>query len=110
MAIIVNTQQPQLLLENIKKDINDKKIQTWAYDDEGNFYHIPNQWEYKGWLSPKIEENRLIFGIVGSKSISMSIIAYAVYHARFTEMLLAHFDQQFTDISITSQKTGYDIF
>lgn len=40
MAIIVNTQQPQLLLENIKKDINDKKIQTWAYDDEGDFYHI----------------------------------------------------------------------
>lgn len=32
MAIFVNTTQPRKLLEDIKKEINDKKIDTWLYD------------------------------------------------------------------------------
>lgn len=33
MAIFVNTTQPRKLLEDIKKEINDKKIDTWLYDN-----------------------------------------------------------------------------
>lgn len=31
MAIFVITNQPRKLLEDLKKEINDKKIDTWLY-------------------------------------------------------------------------------
>ena len=64
MAIYVSTCQPRKLLEDIKQAINDKKIVTWGYDNDGDFYHTPEQWNYKAWLSPTISDNSLIFGIV----------------------------------------------
>lgn len=110
MAIFVNTTQPRKLLEDIKKEINDKKIDTWLYDNEGDFYHAPNQWKFKAWLRPTVEANRLVFGIIGQENVNLSIIAYAVYHGRFIEMLLNHFDKQFTEVYASSQKTQYDRF
>lgn len=110
MAIFVITNQPRKLLENLKRKINDKKIDTWLYDNDGDFYHVPNQWKFKAWLSPFVENNRLVFGIIGQKEINLSTLAYAVYHGRFVEMLLNHFDQQFSEVNISSQKTQYDRF
>ena len=49
MAIFVITNQPRKLLEDLKKEINDKKIDTWLYDNDGDFYHVPNQWKFKAW-------------------------------------------------------------
>jgi len=34
--------------------------------------------------------------------------AYAVYHGRFIEMLLAHFDEGFSEAFATAQATGDD--
>lgn len=110
MAIFVNTTQPRKLLEDIKKEINDKKIDTWLYDNDGDFYHVPNQWKFKAWLRPTIEANRLVFGIVGQENVNLSTIAYAVYHGRFIEMLLNHFDNEFNEVYASSQKTIYDRF
>ena len=74
MAIFVSTTQPRKLLEDIKKEINDKKIDTWLYDNDGDFYHAPNQWKFKAWLRPTIETNRLVFGIVGQENVNLSTI------------------------------------
>lgn len=51
-----------------------------------------------------------MFGIVGQENVNLSIIAYAVYHGRFIEMLLNHFDKQFTEVYASAQKTQYDRF
>ena len=110
MAIFVSTTQPRKLLEDIKKEINDKKIDTQLYDNDGDFYHAPNQWKFKAWLRPTIETNRLVFGIVGQENVNLSTIAYAVYHGRFIEMLLNHFDKHFTEVYASAQKTQYDRF
>lgn len=40
----------------------------------------------------------------------MSVETYAVYHGRFSEMLLAHFDDEFSNVYSTAQKTKYDRF
>ena len=48
MAIFIRTKNPKKLLEDLKKEINDKKIDTWQYDDDGDFYHVQNQWKFKG--------------------------------------------------------------
>ena len=110
MAIFVSTTQPRKLLEDIKKEINDKKIDAWLYDNDGDFYHAPNQWKFKAWLRPTIETNRLVFGIVGQENVNLSTIAYAVYHGRFIEMLLNHFDKHFKEVYASAQKTQYDRF
>ena len=101
MAIYVKCQKPKDLLEKIKKTVDNSSIITWKYDDDGDFYHSPEQWVHSGWLRPYIEENGLVFGLLGPEGKNMSTLSYAVYHGRFIEMLLIHFD---SDCSINTSK------
>lgn len=110
MAIYVKCNNPRGLLDGIKKAIDNGNIATWKYDDDGDFYHSPEQWSYSGWLRPHIEEGKLVFGLLGPKGKTMSTLNYAIYHGRFIEMLLNHFDQEFSSAELSSQKTKYDIF
>ena len=41
MAVIVKTGDPAGLLKKIKKAIDDKHIETWSYDSDGDFTHTP---------------------------------------------------------------------
>lgn len=38
----------------------------------------------------------------------MSKLTYGVYHGRFSEMLLTHFDNEITSIQLTSLPDDYD--
>ena len=110
MAVYARTSNPKGLLDKIKDYNKKRKIESWKYDADGDFTHIPEQWENKAWFRPNIESERLVFGLLGNKNIEMSKSLYAIYHGRFIEMLLTHFD---TDISVTwpsSGKTTYDNF
>ena len=104
MAIIVNTPNPAQLLAAIKKAIDDGKVDTWAYDADGDFTHWPEQWRYNAWLRPVIAPGSLIFGLLGKKDTDMTKVVYGVYHGRFIEMLLTHFDDDFSAASATAQK------
>ena len=110
MAVYVKTDKASELLENLKKAIDDDKIKTWKYDDDGDFYHSPEQWQYNGWLRPYTTDNYLVFGILKPKNETMKTVAYAVYHGRFIEMMLSHFDSEFETIFASAQKTKYDIY
>lgn len=111
MAIIVNTPEPTQLLAALKKAIDDKKIETWSYDKDGDFTHTPDQWAYQAWLRPVVAPGSLIFGLLGKKDTQMTKVVYGVYHGRFIEMLLTHFDDQFSAASATAQKDArVDIF
>ena len=89
--------------------IDDGHIATWKYDEDGDFYHSPDQWEHNGWLRPFHTDNYLIFGIITPKNETMSKLTYAVYHGRFVEMLLNHFDRDSDWIYTSTQATKYDI-
>ena len=112
MALIVRTNNPDELLKKIKKEIQSENIDTWLIDEDGDFTHTPEQWNCKAWMhkSHDSEENKLIFGIVGNKYVKMTKSLYAVYHGRFSEMLLSHFDDVIDKIEITAGKTVYDLF
>lgn len=110
MAIYIKTKSPQGLLDKIKDQINKGKIDTWAYDSDGDFTHCVEQWNKHAWFSPKVESERLVFGIIGNKNIPMTKSLYAVYHGRFIEMLLAHFDTDINVVWPSSNKTTYDNF
>lgn len=108
MAIYVRTNNPQSLLKKIRAAIDDERITTWSYDKDGDFTHNVDQWRERAWIGAKIDEERIIFYAICRKDKDMSIIEYAVFHGRFVEMLLSHFDTECQDISVTPLATKYD--
>src|SRR5579864_407216 len=102
MAVRVSTSQPSALLSAIKKAIDEKRVETWAYDSDGDLTHTPIQWYRKAWLRPSIQTGALVLNILNPQGINMSKEVYGVYHGRFIEMLLAHFDQNFTTADATA--------
>jgi hypothetical protein len=109
MAITVSTSQPSALLNNIKKQIEEKKIRTWAFDKDGDFTHTPEQWANKAWLRPKILNGKLLLTIIPPQNTKLSSEVYAVYHGRFIEMLLEHVDQHFQSASASAMPEQGDI-
>lgn len=104
MAIVIKTSNPAGLLAAIRKGIDDESIVTWSYDADGDFTHTPDQWKNKAWLRPTVSTahpDELRFKILKQKGINMSSVIYAVYHGRFIEMLLGHFDKMFLNASAT---------
>ena len=108
MAIFVKTTNPQELVNNIKKQIEDGKIDTWLCDKEGDFTHNTEQWRYHAWLRPVVESDRVVFGILGRKVKNVSVLDYAIFHGRFVEMLLNHFDKDCDDILVSPLATKFD--
>jgi hypothetical protein len=108
MALIIKTGDPDGLLAAIKKAIDDDNIVTWSYGYARDFTHTPDQWKNKAWLVPKISIGELRFGILKSNSEPISTETYAIYHGRFIEMLLAHFDSKFSDTCATAYPTTLD--
>lgn len=110
MAIIVKTSNPSSLLQAIYKAIDNKKVETWLYDQEKDFTHEPSQWKNQAWLRPKIYPGELRLGLLGKEGVVMKKLLYGVYHGRFIEMLLTHFDDQFSTVTATAHKTTPDNF
>jgi hypothetical protein len=108
MAVIVKTENPRSLLSAIKKAIDDNAIETWSYDADGDFTHTADQWERRAWLRPSVREDRLVFNIIPPRTRSISRAVYGIYHGRFIEMLLNHFDNRFTDAVATALPTAAD--
>ena len=57
---------------------------------------------------PSVEEDKLVFSILGRKSKAMSKAVYGVYHGRLIEMLLTHFDTSFSRASASALPEGDD--
>jgi len=102
VSLTVKTSKPKALLAAIKKAIDDKKIETWEYDGDGDFTHSPDQWRNQGWLRPTTEEGQLSFKLLSQKDVKMTKVVYGVYHGRFIEMLLTHFDEDFATATATA--------
>ena len=102
IALTVKTGNPANLLAAIKKAIADEKIETWSFDKQGDFVHTPPQWKGKGWLRPSTSttgELNLEF-LFPINTVKERIVP-AVYQGRFIEMLINHFNNQFTSVTST---------
>lgn len=108
--ISVMTSQPAALLDKIKAAIDKNTVRTWSCDDEGDFTHTADQWNQLAWLTPTIESSSLLFNIIPPINKHITKQIYAIYHGRFAEMLLVHFDEIIdTKIEITSLPQGKDL-
>jgi len=109
MAVFVTADSPSQLVAEVKKAIDEKKVETWEYDSDGDFTHIPEQWRECAWMRPHVEASRVVFGIIDRSDRNLSVVEYAVYHGRFVEMLLEHFDKVCKDINVSPMGTSYDV-
>jgi hypothetical protein len=98
MSLIYSTAKPKTLLAKIKDAIDKGAVKTWTYDNDGDFTHVTSgeQWAGRGWLRPTVvEKTSLNFKFIQSSNQSGVAEVYAIYHGRFTEMMLAHFSEYF---------------
>lgn len=109
MAIYIKTENPQRLVDRIKECIDNHSIETWIYDSDGDFTHSVEQWKFRAWIRPYVESGRIVFGIICRNDKNLSVTEYAVYHGRFVEMLLRHFDKTCLAVEVTPLATNYDI-
>jgi hypothetical protein len=110
MAIIVKTENPEELLIEIKRAIDEKVTDLWSYDESGDFSHTPDKWINRAWLRPEAGEGELTFGILGTTDVGMTASLYSAYHAYFIEFLLNHVDHYFVTVAATARKTAPDFF
>jgi len=104
MALKVTTADPRGLVESIRKAIDDGDLDTWETTENGLFTHSTKsgQWKNKAWLKPMYGTDYVKFYIIRPKDKSISREVYAVYHGRFCEMLLAHFDKRISLITASA--------
>ncbi|MCR5152560.1 MAG: hypothetical protein K6A98_05340 [Prevotella sp.] len=107
MAIFVTTGNPESLLNDIRDSIEKQNVQTWSVDVQGDFTHV-SQWKEKAWFRAYVRTKRLVFGLIGRKDEAMTKMVYGLYHGRFSEMLLTHFDANIEDLNLTPK--GVDDF
>lgn len=108
MAVVVKTQSPYSLLIAIKDAIANDEVETWSCDSDGDFTHAAPQWRRKAWFRPDIRDGRLVFNIIPPRTGRITRTVYGIYHGRLVEMLLNHFDKQFTDASATALPVAGD--
>ena len=110
MAVRLFTGGARVLLDEIKKAIDDGQVETWAYDGDGDFTHTTHdrQWEERAWLRPGIRDDRLLLNIIFASNETHKRLVYGVYHGRFIEMAVTHFPGQFTVAAATANMTKED--
>jgi hypothetical protein len=108
MALRFITSTPSKLLSAFKEAIDNGHVDTWKYDEQGDFTHTPSQWKNRAWMRPSIVTGeKLVFNILRPKGSTVPMDIYAVYHGRFIESMIAHCNSLFTDARATpSPETG----
>lgn len=108
MAIYITTNRAEELQAQIEKKIKQYEIRTWKIvkkDSITYFTHSDKQkqWDDKALLRPYIKGNDLIFGISNAHDTEgIDGMMYAVYHGKFLQTLLYHFDDMFSNASATA--------
>jgi len=113
MAVIIHTDQPDLLLEKIYEAIDNKKADKWVRTSDGRLTFGALLWKNEAFFKPQIwvNENQLRFGLLKRKDRKhITSKLYALFHVKLIEMLLTHFDNDFRSVTATAAKAEPDEF
>lgn len=103
--ITIRTNDATKLLKNIKESIINGTITSWTIDTDNDFSISSGVWRSKAWIRSYVDDGNndmLRFGIIESRMYGMSKTIYAVFSARFAEMLLTYFDNEIDYVDISS--------
>ena len=102
MAIIIKTDNPQVVCDLFTQNVSNRDITTWIVDADGDFTIANPKWTYKAWMRPIIsrEGNTLVFGFVSSRKHDITKGLYGIYHGRLVATLIAHYDHLIDSVTI----------
>lgn len=100
MAIVINISKPENFLEVLNKEIDDGVVTSWRYDEDGDYTITNSEYANKAWLHPYIQNDELIFGIMGRKNVLLTITEYSLYHSAMVETLVLHFSDIIREIRV----------
>lgn len=100
MAVIVEASDPRTLLAEIRKAVRGGTCKPWHCDSDGDFYLAEES--PRVWLRAEIDSAKFVLRVLPAQGKHVSKRQYAVYHARFVELLLNHFDRQFQSVAATA--------
>lgn len=113
MAVIIHTEQPDLLLDKIYEAIDNKKADKWARTSDGRLTIGTLLWKNEAYFKPQIwvDENQLRFGLLKRKDRKhITSKLYATFHTKLIEMLLYYFDDDFRSVTATAARAEPDSF
>lgn len=113
MAIIIQSDQPDLLLDKIYESITNKKADKWISTDDGRLTYGTLLWRNEAFFKPEIwiDEKELRFGLIKRKDRKhITSKLYTVYHVKMIETLLSQFDKDFRTITASAARTEPDQF
>jgi hypothetical protein len=113
MAIIIHTDNPDLLLDKIYEAIDTKKADKWVRTADGRLTYGTLLWRNEAFFKPQIwvDENQLRFGLIKRKDRKhITSRLYTAFHSKLIEMLLTRFDEDFRSVTATAVKTEPDVF
>ena len=103
MAVFLNTNRAQALLDDFKAKIRAGHIVTWACDADGDFTHSVDQWKNRAWLRPVVTPTYLRLHILKPQGRTIDAGLYGVYHGRFIESMVAHCSSLFDTGAATAK-------
>ena len=113
MAIIIQTDHPDLLLDKIYEAIENKKADKWVASKDGFLTYGSLLWKNEAFFKPQIwvDEKQLRFGLIKRKDRRyISSKLYTTFHTKLVELLLSHFDKDFRNVMATATRTDPDLF
>jgi len=92
MAVVVETEDADALLQHIRDLIEDEQIKIWNFEDDGDLNYKAKQYEGIAWFRPEKTSGGLRFKIMTNpkRKGEFTTEVKAIFHGRFIEMLLAH--------------------
>jgi hypothetical protein len=100
--IKVTTDNPVKLIEAIRGAISSNSIPTWVMGPASYFTLADERWKFKAWFVPIIENDGFVFYIIRPKGDHITKNIYSLYHSKLLELLLLYFDNEITDIKVSS--------
>lgn len=111
LTIYLHSIKAEDFIELMNQAISNESIVTWKKDPDGDYTATPSQWYMQAWMHLYPSSDHIKVGIISRRNVKLSSTTYAIYHGRFSEMLLAHFDKYIKNIEISSLLVkGIDIF
>ena len=102
MAVILDVEQPEDFLADMRKKIENGQINNWLCDGDGDFTTLSCKMENRAWFHPYIvSDNKLVFGILGRKNVLMTMDEYAIFHSSMVNTILNFYSKRIRSIRVT---------
>lgn len=109
MSLIVTAKKPGEFYAKMKRYLLYQIISNWELLPNGLLSMTEPPKDGVAFFRGEIRRDELHFGIVSADKLVLLPEVYSYYHSRLVEMLLDHFENDFTGIYVSSKRSFPDV-